>query len=234
MRPQNSNLTWIVSCISRKFSGNKDPKVVSNVDDIEKVVCQYFSTFFRYQGFNKEATDFTLSVANTNLNDLQYNFLNAPFTDEEVRDALFQLFGDKSTGLDGFNAYFYQKNWDTLRDDLRKAILDILNNNASMSSINNTLIALIPKKANDSSLKDFRPISLSTTLYKIVANAIANRLKVVLGDIISPTQSAFLFVRLIFDNIYIAQEMVHAITHRKHDKLGWVGLKLDMENTFPC
>uniref|UniRef100_A0A803NWP6 Reverse transcriptase domain-containing protein n=1 Tax=Cannabis sativa TaxID=3483 RepID=A0A803NWP6_CANSA len=51
-------------------------------------------------------------------------------------------------------------------------------------------------------------------------------------DVISPTQSAFLSDRLIFDNILIAQEMIHAINHKKTGKIGWVGLKLDMEKAF--
>uniref|UniRef100_A0A803PDE7 Reverse transcriptase domain-containing protein n=1 Tax=Cannabis sativa TaxID=3483 RepID=A0A803PDE7_CANSA len=117
-------------------------------------------------------------------------------------------------------------------EDLTLAILDILNGNADLSPINNTLIALILKKSHASSLKDFRPISLCSTLYKIVAKIIANRLKVVLGSIISPNQGAFLSERIIFDNIFIAQEIVHVINHQKQGKLGWVGLKRDMEKAF--
>uniref|UniRef100_A0A803PZ52 Reverse transcriptase domain-containing protein n=1 Tax=Cannabis sativa TaxID=3483 RepID=A0A803PZ52_CANSA len=143
-----------------------------------------------------------------------------------------KLSGDKAPGLDGLNPAFYQKNWSIIGPDLTTAILDILNGNADFSSINATLIVLIPKKTNASTLKDFRPISLRSTVYKIVAKAIANRLKFVLGDLISSNQGVFLSERIIFDNIYIAQEIVHAIKHRKHGKLGWVGLKLDMEKAF--
>uniref|UniRef100_A0A803PJT8 Reverse transcriptase domain-containing protein n=1 Tax=Cannabis sativa TaxID=3483 RepID=A0A803PJT8_CANSA len=190
------------------------------------------SNFLSKQGSSSNATNLLLSAISAKLSAQQFCFLDAPFTADEVKTALFQLSGDKASGLDGMNDYFYQKNWNTLGEDLCMAILDILNNNASMNSINSTLIVLIPKKANASSLKDFRPISLCRTLYKIVAKVIANRIKVVMEDIISLTQSAFLSDRLIFDNIFIAQEMVHAINHRKLGKIGWVGLKLDMEKAF--
>uniref|UniRef100_A0A803P3N7 RNase H type-1 domain-containing protein n=1 Tax=Cannabis sativa TaxID=3483 RepID=A0A803P3N7_CANSA len=197
-----------------------DGSTISNQAAIEAEICRYFSTLFHSHGSSRDATNLLLSAVNSRLAAHQFTLLDAPLTAEEVKLALFQLSGDKAPGSDGLNAYFYQKNWNTLGEDLCTAVLDILNNNTNMASINKTLIVLIPKKSNASSLKDFRPISLCTTLYKIVAKAIANRIKPIMEDIISPTQSVFLSVRLIFDNIFIAQEMIHAINHRKSGKIG--------------
>uniref|UniRef100_A0A803PJ70 Reverse transcriptase n=1 Tax=Cannabis sativa TaxID=3483 RepID=A0A803PJ70_CANSA len=171
--------------------------------------------FFHHKASSRKKTNFIRKLTLDDGRRPPVASLEAPFTSEEIKTALFQLSGDKAPGSDGLNAYFYQKNWSTLGGDLCAALLDILNNNASMASINKTLIVLIPKKSNASSLKDFRPISLCSTLYKIVSKAIANRIKPTMENIISPTQSAFLADRLIFDNILIAQEMVHAINHRK-------------------
>ena len=50
---------------------------------------------------------------------------------------------------------------------------------------------MIPKKQNVEDLKDLRPISLVGGLYKILAKVLANRIKRVLGKVISPVQSAF-------------------------------------------
>lgn len=89
--------------------------------------------------------------------------------------------------------------------------LDILNNNKSIEEWNNTNIVLIPKVNNPKNVSDFWPISLCNVNYKIVTKTLANRLKGVLKDIISPTQSVFIQGRLISDNILVRHECLHAI-----------------------
>lgn len=44
-------------------------------------------------------------------------------------------------------------------------------------------ISLIPKKAEDSVVKDFHHISLVGSVYKIISKVLANRVKLVLGDV---------------------------------------------------
>uniref|UniRef100_A0A803Q8H5 Reverse transcriptase domain-containing protein n=1 Tax=Cannabis sativa TaxID=3483 RepID=A0A803Q8H5_CANSA len=210
----------------------EDGRQVTSFSDICHEVCAYFDNLFKSQSSDATATNLIFTAIDKSLTLQQISFLDSPFEAGEVKQALFQLSGDKAPGLDGLNPAFYQKNWSVIGPDLTTVVLDILNGNADFSSINDTLIVLIPKKTNASTLKDFRPISLCSTVYKIVSKTIANRLKLVLGDLISSTQGAFLSERIIFDNIYIAQELVHAINHRKHGKIGWVGLKLDMEKAF--
>ena len=58
-------------------------------------------------------------------------------------------------------------------------------------SLNATFIALIPKKNGDSDIRDFRPISLVGSVYKILAKVLANRLKEVLDQLISESQNSF-------------------------------------------
>ena len=66
------------------------------------------------------------------------------------------------------------------------AVLDFLNKGIFENELNVTHIALIPKKKNPSCITNHRPISLRNILYKFIAKVIANRLKKVLGNIISP------------------------------------------------
>uniref|UniRef100_A0A803Q157 Reverse transcriptase domain-containing protein n=1 Tax=Cannabis sativa TaxID=3483 RepID=A0A803Q157_CANSA len=188
----------------------KDPEVMFDI------ISSFFTNLFSSEGCDAEATNQILDCLGPSLNEPDIDFLAQPFTAQEVKKAVFSLSGDKAPGLDGLNAFFYQKNWDTLGASFVHAVLDYLNNGVDFSDINTTLIALIPKKHHANSLKDFWPISLCTTMYKVISKVLANRLKVVLDKIISPFQSAFVSGRIIFDNILIAKEIVHAINSRKN------------------
>jgi hypothetical protein len=44
------------------------------------------------------------------------------FTDEEIGDALFQIGPLKAPGVDGFPAWFYQRNWGTLKEEVINAV----------------------------------------------------------------------------------------------------------------
>jgi hypothetical protein len=59
-------------------------------------------------------------------------------------------------------------------------------------SLNATFVSLIPKKAGAVEIKDFEPISLIGGMYKIILKVLANRLKSVLGKIVSHSQTAFI------------------------------------------
>lgn len=128
---------------------------------------------------------------------------------EEVNKALFQIFPTKAPGPDGFPAHFFQPHSDVCGKDITAAVLRVVKGEESAEAINDTMMVLIPKVANPSSLTQFRPISLWNVLYKIASNVLANWYKVILPEIISQEQSAFGPGRLITGNIIPAYECLH-------------------------
>jgi hypothetical protein len=154
------------------------------------------------------------------------------FEEEEIRVALFQMAHLKAPGPDGFNADFYQKNWDIVGPEVCKAILFSLNNDVLHEDLNYVYIALIPKIKNPTCVTKFKPISLCNVIYKIISKVLANRLKGILHQIITPYQSAFIPRRLISDNILAAYETLHTMQSWLHGKKGYMAIKIDMSKAY--
>jgi hypothetical protein len=136
-----------------------------------------------------------------------------PFTVKEVSNALVKIGPLKAPGPDGFPARFYQRNWDVLKDEIIQGVLNFFETGLMPDGVNETSIVLIPKVDHPMELKDFWPISLCNVLYKIISKCLVNRLRPILGDIISENQSAFVPGRLITDNALLAFECLHYMEH---------------------
>ena len=139
---------------------------------------------------------------------------------------------DKSLGPDGMNPAFIQNFWSIVGDDVSAACLHFIHHFMFPADLNETLAILIPKKSNPDYITDFRPIALCNVLYKIVAKMLASRLKLVLGSIISDSQSAFIPGRSITDNIMISAEVMHYLKRKKQGREGAAALKIDMAKVY--
>jgi hypothetical protein len=64
-------------------------------------------------------------------------------------------------------------------------VLRVLRGEDDAKTINDTFIVLIPKVASPQELGQFCPISPCNVIYKIASKVVANRLKVILPEIIS-------------------------------------------------
>ena len=76
---------------------------------------------------------------------------------------------------------------------------------------------------------NFRPISLITSLYKIIVKMLSRRLRGVLHETIHSTQGAFVQGRQILDAVLIANEIVNE--KRRLGKEGVV-FKIDFEKAY--
>jgi len=94
---------------------------------------------------------------------------------------------------------------------------------------NITWVTLIPKKKVPTKVKDYRPISMVGSIYKVIAKILSGRLREVLPKLIGETQTAFVKDRQILDGALIANETVNWLKRKR--KAG-VSLKLDFEKAY--
>lgn len=98
-----------------------------------------------------------------------------------------------------------------------------------LNKLNHTFIALVPKTQEASTLKDFCPISLCNTIYKIFSKVLVNRLKPFLDPLISPSQKGFVPGRQILDAVISTQEIIHSM-----DKCHHPGMVLKLDISKAC
>ena len=111
--------------------------------------------------------------------------LEREFDREEIIAALWEAGGDKALGPDGFTISFFQKCWCVIEEDVMTFFADFHSQCIFEKSLNATFLCLIPKKINAVNIKNFRPISLVGSLYKLLSKVLAYRFRSVLDKLIS-------------------------------------------------
>ncbi|GAU40913.1 hypothetical protein TSUD_297190 [Trifolium subterraneum] len=117
--------------------------------------------------------------------------LTIPLSVAEVKAVVWDCDSYKSPGPDRINFGFIKDFWDVLQGDVMRFILEFHRNGKLTKGLNSTFIALIPKIDSPQRMNNFRPISLAGCLYKILAKVLANRLRLVIGSVVSKSHIAF-------------------------------------------
>jgi hypothetical protein len=156
--------------------------------------------------------------------------LEGPLTllelDESVRQA-----NKSACGSDGLTNLFIKKFWHLFRVALCRYSIFCCESGGLSKSFRSAMIKLIQKKGDTSKIKNWRPISLLSCMYKVLSRAANNRLKRVRDRIFSRAQKGFTSSRYIQEVLINVNE---AIAHCNNNNINGAILSLDQSKAFDC
>ncbi|GKV15204.1 hypothetical protein SLEP1_g26006 [Rubroshorea leprosula] len=200
----------------------EDPDLVKNE------VCRYFRSLFQGESWNRPKPG---NIKFQQISEEKKDWLERSFSAEEIEEALRSCDGSKAPGPDGYNFNFLKFAWQSIKEDFINFFSEFHSNGKLVRGLNSSFIALIPKKLNVGGLKDYRPISLLGCVYKLLAKVLANRLKSVIAEIVSETQSAFVGGRQLVDSVLVLNEVVDEVKRKKQPAFVF---KADFEKAYDC
>lgn len=196
---------------------------------LQEEALEYFQDLFCYN--DTRTQDNIILERHPSVSPVAAEDLSRGVSKEEVWNALKYINTFKAPGPDGFQPIFFKKYWHIVGDDIHKLVSDAFRKGYFNPSLADTLIVLIPKVDAPKKITEFRPISQCNVVYKILTKVSVNRIRPLLNDLISPLQSSFIPGRGTRDNILIAQEIIHYISHTRSQQ-GALAFKIDLEKAY--
>ena len=221
---QVKNMTLII---------NDEEKEIIKQDEILAEELRYYRALYTQpeQPRNRDETkQFFIEEDIPQISNEDKGICDAELTYNEVANALKALNNGKTPGSDGFPPDFYKFFW----KDLGILVFESLKYAETKKEMSidqrRGVINLIPKQNKDIRfLKNWRPISLLNTDYKILTKALATRLKTVLPSVIHSDQVAYLKGRYIGQNI---RTIIDIMEYTKEKDIEGIIAFLDFEKAF--
>ena len=149
---------------------------------------------------------------------------------DEIKEFILKMKNNKTPGVDGLPIEFYKIFWHDIKDILYQSYCYSFENNTLTISQKQGLITLLPKSGKDTHyLKNWRPISLLTVDYKILASTLATRVKTELKNLINDDQTGFVKGRYIGENI---RKVLEIIEYSEIEDKPGVLISIDFEKAF--
>jgi len=215
------------SRIERIQSENGD--TYSDSCSINREIGLFFKKIFQNEGHNDEVRKRVDGMFMEGLTD-KSNFMDNQLTGEvislELKSAVFSKKKNKSPGADGITYEFYQEFWPVVKETFLALVNNVLTEKQILPSQGSALIRLLPKTKKAVLVKDFRPISLLNTDYKIISSVLANRLQSTLPVVIENNQSGGVPGRRIHTNLFAYRDSIQ-LTADKSAKGALVSIDLE-------
>lgn len=148
---------------------------------------------------------------------------------EEIEEAINSAKLNKSPGMDGLPIEFYKFFWQDLKDIMIKLIQDFQVTSILPKSMKNIVVTPVPKKGDRLQIKNWRPISLLNTDYKIIARIFSKKIAQVSSSLLSSDQSYCVPGRTIYNNLHLLRNIIN---HANQSNQQLAIISLDQSGAF--
>ncbi|CAI5476240.1 unnamed protein product [Closterium sp. Yama58-4] len=163
------------------------------------------------------------------LGEVQSQLLLADWSEAEVKEALDGMAKGKSPGADGIPKEFFSQHWDSLGEDVLGFVKQFEDSAVLPPAALEAVTVLLHKKGAKDQVQNYRPITLLSSTYKLVARVLANRMQKVLHKVISEEPYGFLPGRRLADGVSLIADIVEAAKCKDED---WYLLLVDFKKAF--
>ena len=184
--------------------------IVKGKDKILAEEERYYKLLYKAQEVKSCKNNCSLLENNIpSLTNVDKQLCDMPITIIECAKSLSELPNNKTPGSDGFSCEFYKFFWQDLKIHIFQSFSYSFENNELSVDQRRAILTLLPKSDKDIRLlKNWRPISLLNTDYKILAKLLANRLQKVIPSLVSEDQSGYIKGRYIGENIRLILDII--------------------------
>ena len=219
-------------CVTR----NDTTEVITDQKSIEAETCKYYTDLFACKDENlkiKSIHEF-LGAESSNscpkISQPQKVSMEGLISLTELTQYLKKAKNNVSPGSTGFTNEFYKFFWRDLKIFISNSINHSYKNGMLSVTQRLGIITLIPKGEKDKSfLKNWRPLTLLNSLYKIISGCIAERIKPCLNTIINSDQKGFVAGRYIGEAVRTTYDIMQWA--KEHNRAGII-LLIDFEKAY--
>ncbi len=205
LEKRNHEAKHIKSLFAQNGETITDPKAIL---ELEKSF--YENLYTKDSTSLDENSEFLVNNLRKTISDETRELCDRPLDCNAFNKALMQMENNKSPGSDGLSVEFYKFFWDDIQNLVTNSLNSALCKNELSIEQRRGVITLIPKSDKDLRyIKNWRPITLLNTDYKILTKALADRLQVALKEIISHDQTGYIKGRYIGENIRVIDDIIN-------------------------